>query len=202
MGLDLEEPRLQEAGRKAGGHDASVGALLRGRASFSRAFQAGALLEPPASWGPWRGQESGSRALCKLAGCPRSPVGSDLTFPCSLYQAGPEAGAVVGGSLTALGDSPVMVGSGGLVPEAPTQNLIPGPGQRGQALGMRWPPHPPALALWSAGSHLGTKPWLWLESCSPALLWPSSQLSRVPVGRGLGPNPRLTPLSAAARAPG
>lgn len=50
---------------------------------------------------------------------PHSPVGSDLTFPCSLYQAGPEARAVVGGSLTALGDSPVMVGSGGPSPRGP-----------------------------------------------------------------------------------
>ena len=74
MGLDLEVPRLQEARRKVGGHDARVGALLRGRASFSRAFRAGGLLEPPAFWGPSRAQESGSRALCKLVGCPLHPT--------------------------------------------------------------------------------------------------------------------------------
>lgn len=59
--------------------------------------------------------------------------------------------------------------------------------------------------LCSAGSHLGTRPWLWPEGCSPAPapLPPSGRLFRVPVGRGSGLNPHPpTPQSAAAGAPG
>lgn len=40
---------------------------------------------------------------------------------------------------------------------------------------------------------MGTRPWLWPQSCSPALLSPSGRLSRTPVGKGSGPNPRPTP---------
>lgn len=85
VGLDLEGPRLQEAGRKAGGHGARAGALPRGKASFSRAFRVGGPLEPlPCG------------ALEGSGGREQGTVGGDLTFPCSSYQAGPEARVVVG----------------------------------------------------------------------------------------------------------